>query len=108
MQPRRNDHLLPIIVFLISYFVGAEDTIFPDEFLEEKWKSLDKEIRAALENPSPVQVLDYSGLLGASNSNLHLQLGTIPPRIRALYTTSLRSIKDQFSREISFLTGGLM
>lgn len=93
----------PLLCCLLSYFVRAESTFHIEEFLLERQKGLDKELRAALFNESTDQVLDYRfSLFGIGSNNLHPQMNEQfrdgSHRLRALYEKGIRQIAQHFSR----------
>lgn len=88
----------PLLCSLLSYFVRAEGTIHKEQFLEEKAKSLDKELAAALHYESIPQRLDYSGLFGVTQTHLHPQLpGRIGWRLTQLFQSGVQHIAQRFS-----------
>jgi len=90
----------PILCSLLSYFVRAEATIHVAEFLEEKMKSFDKEVGAALA-PDQDQCLDYTSLYGIGDNPIHPQQATFgfhgPRRLTTLWASGIQRIKSTLS-----------
>jgi hypothetical protein len=69
----------PILCSLLSYFVRAERTAYPDEFVAAGRKVIDKEL-AATQLPNRPQQLDYTCLYTNLANPIHEESAKVPKR----------------------------
>jgi len=87
----------PIGLSILSYFVRAETTIFPDEFITIGNETIGKEISASL-RPNVQQTVDYRGIFTEEKLPLHEGVSEYPVRTAQLWKTQLHRITTILSR----------
>lgn len=93
----------PMSCSLLSYFCRAESTCCPALFLEERMKSIDKELKAAFSYHSQTQKLDYSALFckGKELTAIHPDSGLSSPTTSFRFRAGIRTIRNSFSSRFS-------
>jgi hypothetical protein len=92
----------PIGLSVLSYFVRAEATIFPEEFRKAGDETIAKEILASLE-PNTQQALDYRGIFTDEKVPVHIELNLFPERTSLLWKSQIRRICQYYTNERTIL-----
>lgn len=88
----------PLQCSLLSYFVRAERTAFPDEFLLIGQETIQKEMKAT-QQPDRGQCLDYTSLFTDNPSAIHSEVGLVPTRTIYLWKKHISSMRRLYNHE---------
>jgi len=99
-----TDHIYdnPLLCSMLSYFVRAERTAYPDTFVEAGRRVIDKEL-AATQLPNRDQQLDYTCLFTEDLTPIHKELGLVPERTIYLWKTHITTITHKYSSSYHIL-----
>jgi hypothetical protein len=86
----------PLLCSLLSYFVRAERTEYPDSFILAGRKVIDKEL-AATQQPDRPQQLDYRCLYTEFPIPIHEEIGLVPTRTIQLWQAGLEHMINEYS-----------
>jgi len=95
-------HDNPIGLSLLSYFVRAERTLFPDEFRQVGEETIRKELQAGIHPNVDIQ-LDYRGIFTDDKIPIHKELEPFPERVAFLWKTQIRRITSIYAKDTFLL-----
>lgn len=89
----------PLLCALLAYFVRAERTVLPEEFILEGQKAIEKEI-AATQLPNKTMQLDYRSLFSDTRPvPIHKELELVPNKTIRYWNGHLANVKYRLSQE---------
>lgn len=88
----------PFLCSILSYFVRAEKTEFPEQFLAAGRKVIDKEL-SATQLPNRPQALDYRCLFTGDRIPIHEETSLVPTRTMGLWSRHIESLRHKYESD---------